>query len=251
MSGLLRGVRRSHQRCGRTAVRAPGRSSGAPAGSIACRDYTGRRGLLQSGPGPTVCTIEARAMELARGDPSANRRSGRPMASTDDVGRGASGARGDPMSRSSAVPARRHRLYFEVRDALGQPGCAAGRLSLGAVSRHLDSLAYENVNDHAVREELRRGAPAGRRDARPLPQPGRRPDGAARRRLDRARLPRPAARAGRSAAGAGARAGRPPRAALVAARLLADAVLSRYPPRSSSARRCRPAWSGVRLLRRG
>jgi hypothetical protein len=52
--------------------------------------------------------------------------------------------------------AGRHRQYFEVRDALRQPGCPICRLCLGAVWRYLDSLAYENVNDYTVREELRR-----------------------------------------------------------------------------------------------
>jgi hypothetical protein len=60
------------------------------------------------------------------------------------------------MVRTGTQAAGRHRQYFEVRDALRQPGCPVCRLALGAVWRYLDALAYENVNDYTVREELRR-----------------------------------------------------------------------------------------------
>ncbi len=60
------------------------------------------------------------------------------------------------MARAGAPAVGRHRQYFEVRDALRQPGCPVCRLALGAVWRYLDALAYENVNDYTVREQLRR-----------------------------------------------------------------------------------------------
>lgn len=49
----------------------------------------------------------------------------------------------------------RHVVYHQVLDALGQEGCPVCRLGLRAVSRHLDVLSYENVNDPRTRSELR------------------------------------------------------------------------------------------------
>jgi hypothetical protein len=45
---------------------------------------------------------------------------------------------------------------FEVREALREAGCVVCRLTLRAVGRYIQSLAYEQVNDIAVRKELRR-----------------------------------------------------------------------------------------------
>ncbi|MCC6179685.1 MAG: hypothetical protein IT305_30610 [Chloroflexi bacterium] len=53
----------------------------------------------------------------------------------------------------SAAP--RDSAAFEVRAALGQPGCPICRLALRAVGRFIDSLAYEQVNDPGMRGELR------------------------------------------------------------------------------------------------
>lgn len=47
---------------------------------------------------------------------------------------------------------------FEVREALGESGCVVCRLSLRSVSRLIRSIAYEQVNDLSLREQLRRAA---------------------------------------------------------------------------------------------
>jgi hypothetical protein len=44
---------------------------------------------------------------------------------------------------------------FELREALGQRGCAICRLTLRSVGRFLTSLAYERVNDIELRAKLR------------------------------------------------------------------------------------------------
>jgi hypothetical protein len=44
---------------------------------------------------------------------------------------------------------------YEVREALGEAGCAVCRLSLRSVSRLIGSIAYEQVNDIALRQQLR------------------------------------------------------------------------------------------------
>ena len=44
---------------------------------------------------------------------------------------------------------------FEVREALGRPGCPVCRLALRAVRRFIRSVAYEQVNDPELRAELR------------------------------------------------------------------------------------------------
>jgi uncharacterized protein DUF6062 len=54
---------------------------------------------------------------------------------------------------SSAAP--RDATAFEVREALALPGCAVCRLSLRSVSRLIGSMAYEQVNDVGLRQELR------------------------------------------------------------------------------------------------
>jgi hypothetical protein len=45
---------------------------------------------------------------------------------------------------------------FEVREALSEPGCAICRLALRSVVRLMTSIAYEQVNDIGMRNELRR-----------------------------------------------------------------------------------------------
>ena len=58
-----------------------------------------------------------------------------------------------PFLRSGALD--RHSVFFQVREALEKEGCALCRLSLDAVARYLDSLAYESVNDPGLRDHLR------------------------------------------------------------------------------------------------
>jgi len=53
------------------------------------------------------------------------------------------------------TPPGKHIVYFEVLEALDSPGCPVCRLGLRAVSRHLDALSYEGVNDPRARAELR------------------------------------------------------------------------------------------------
>ncbi len=49
----------------------------------------------------------------------------------------------------------KHLVYFEVLEALHDQGCPVCRLGLRAVSRSLDALSYEGVNDPRLRAELR------------------------------------------------------------------------------------------------
>jgi len=51
------------------------------------------------------------------------------------------------MSRTSS--------YYDVRDALAEPGCAVCRLKSKAVERYLDGLLWESVNDPGVRRQVR------------------------------------------------------------------------------------------------
>jgi hypothetical protein len=51
--------------------------------------------------------------------------------------------------------APRDTTTFEVRDALGQPGCAVCRLALRSNQQYLRAVAYEQVNDPPLRQELR------------------------------------------------------------------------------------------------
>jgi hypothetical protein len=53
----------------------------------------------------------------------------------------------------SAAP--RDSTAFEVREALGQPGCPVCRLAVRSVGRWLASMAYDQVNDVDLRNELR------------------------------------------------------------------------------------------------
>jgi len=54
---------------------------------------------------------------------------------------------------SSEAP--RDSTAFEVREALGETGCPVCRLAVRSVGRWLASVAYEQVNDIALRTELR------------------------------------------------------------------------------------------------
>jgi Family of unknown function (DUF6062) len=56
-----------------------------------------------------------------------------------------------PMTPTSP----RDAAAFEVREALAQPGCAVCRLVLASVGKFFRAVAYEQVNDPAVRADLR------------------------------------------------------------------------------------------------
>ena len=49
----------------------------------------------------------------------------------------------------------RDSAVFEVRDALREAGCPVCRLALRSVVRVMRSIAYEQVNDLALRKQLR------------------------------------------------------------------------------------------------
>jgi hypothetical protein len=51
----------------------------------------------------------------------------------------------------------RHSVFFELMDALGQPGCALCRLATESVLQYFGSLGYEQVTDVELRDELRAG----------------------------------------------------------------------------------------------
>jgi len=53
-------------------------------------------------------------------------------------------------------PGPRDTTAFEVREALHEPGCAVCRLTLRSVARLIETIAYEQVNDLALRKDLRR-----------------------------------------------------------------------------------------------
>jgi hypothetical protein len=55
-------------------------------------------------------------------------------------------------------PPSRHIGFYQLFDALQQPGCPICRLAAWAIHRLLDSLFHGHVNDPGVREELRRAA---------------------------------------------------------------------------------------------
>jgi hypothetical protein len=46
--------------------------------------------------------------------------------------------------------------YYDLHDALAQPGCAVCRLRAKSTERYLDSLLWESVNDPGVRRDVRR-----------------------------------------------------------------------------------------------
>jgi hypothetical protein len=45
--------------------------------------------------------------------------------------------------------------FYDLRDALTQPGCPVCRLKADAVRRHLDGMLWESVNDSGVRHDIR------------------------------------------------------------------------------------------------
>lgn len=45
----------------------------------------------------------------------------------------------------------KHTLYYELCEALAEPGCALCHLEAKAVARYLEGLVYENANDYKVR----------------------------------------------------------------------------------------------------
>ncbi len=49
-----------------------------------------------------------------------------------------------------------HTGYYELRDALQEPGCAICRLGEKVVARYLEGLIYANANDYQVRAEVKR-----------------------------------------------------------------------------------------------
>jgi hypothetical protein len=54
------------------------------------------------------------------------------------------------------TPGPRDATAFEMREALQEPGCPVCTLTLRSVARLIQSIAYEQVNDIALRKELRR-----------------------------------------------------------------------------------------------
>jgi hypothetical protein len=50
----------------------------------------------------------------------------------------------------------RTQTHFDLLDACAQPGCPVCRLTLVAVSRYIDSVNYEFVNDPSVRAKIER-----------------------------------------------------------------------------------------------
>jgi hypothetical protein len=53
------------------------------------------------------------------------------------------------------APTSRHTPYFEVRDALGESGCALCTLVSRSLTRYISSLLYESVNSPPARQRLR------------------------------------------------------------------------------------------------
>jgi hypothetical protein len=50
----------------------------------------------------------------------------------------------------------KHNTYFELREAIGAPGCLVCRLAARSVRRYLEALSFESVNDYGLRGQLRR-----------------------------------------------------------------------------------------------
>lgn len=45
--------------------------------------------------------------------------------------------------------------FYDLRDAMAQPGCPVCRLTAAAVEHYLDTLLWENVNDAGARHQIR------------------------------------------------------------------------------------------------
>ncbi len=48
-----------------------------------------------------------------------------------------------------------HTVYFEIQDALAEPGCALCQLALRSLRNYFDGLVYESVNDPGIRDAIR------------------------------------------------------------------------------------------------
>jgi hypothetical protein len=70
-------------------------------------------------------------------------------------------------------------FHEELTEAFGEAGCALCRLGARTVARYLDILAYENVNDVALRETIREGLGLCNRHAWQFVQDTRAPLGTA------------------------------------------------------------------------
>jgi hypothetical protein len=49
----------------------------------------------------------------------------------------------------------RTQIFYDLRDALAEPGCPVCHLRARGVDRYLDSLLYESINDPGVRHDIR------------------------------------------------------------------------------------------------
>jgi hypothetical protein len=66
----------------------------------------------------------------------------------------------------------RTKTFYDLRDALADPGCPVCRLTARDGDRYLDSLLDESVNDPAVRDDIRQARGFCRRHAWQLVRPG-------------------------------------------------------------------------------
>lgn len=66
----------------------------------------------------------------------------------------------------------RHIAFYELRDALAQPGCPLCRLETRVAERYLDFLLWERVNDPELRQNLRQARGFCREHAWMLVRPG-------------------------------------------------------------------------------
>lgn len=53
------------------------------------------------------------------------------------------------------MAAAHHTVFFELRDALGNPGCAICTLTVRRLNRYFTGLGYERVNDRGLRDRIR------------------------------------------------------------------------------------------------
>jgi len=62
--------------------------------------------------------------------------------------------------------------FYDLRDALAQPGCAVCRLKANSVEQFLDTLLWERVNDSGTRRDIRQARGFCREHAWKLVRPG-------------------------------------------------------------------------------
>ena len=62
--------------------------------------------------------------------------------------------------------------FYDLRDALAQPGCAVCRLKADSANQFLDTLLWEHVNDPGTRRDIRRARGFCREHAWGLVRPG-------------------------------------------------------------------------------